>query len=105
MNTIKVKETVENLLRKREHLRDDDNKLIASYWWLELKSKNIDINELSALEFLEMYSKCSLTNAESIRRIRQKLQEEKEFLRGHKYYERKGKIQDKWKKELGYNSK
>ena len=99
-----TKEIVKDLLLNRNHLRDDDNKLISSYWWLELKKKNIDINKLTALDFLEMYSRGNLTNAESIRRVRAKLQEDNESLRGSKYYKRKGKIQDKWKQELGYRS-
>jgi hypothetical protein len=74
------KELVTQLLNQHPHLRDDDNKLIATIWKKELKS-----NSHSALEFLQMYADKRLTNAESIRRCRAKIQELSPELRGLKY--------------------
>jgi peptide deformylase len=34
--------------------------------------------------------------------MRRKIQEEHPHLRGRLYVDRKGKLQDKWKKDLGY---
>ena len=74
------KELIIQLLNQHPHLRDDDNKLIATIWKKELKS-----NSHTALEFLQMYADKRLTNAESIRRCRAKIQELSPELRGLKY--------------------
>jgi len=74
------KELIIQLLNLHPHLRDDDNKLIATIWKKELNS-----NSHTALEFLQMYADKRLTNAESIRRCRAKIQELSPELRGLKY--------------------
>ena len=43
---------------------------------------------MSAFEFLKLYSECKLTSPESIRRMRQKLQEENLELRGKSWNKR-----------------
>ena len=101
---MKTKEVIKKLLTKYPNLKDNDNKLIANYWNLELKDKNKDINVMTASELLSMYAQSQLTNAETIRRMRAKLQEEVPSLRGKAYELRKGTIQDKWRKELGYEN-
>tara|TARA_R110000764_G_scaffold17660_1_gene48396 strand:- start:203 stop:511 length:309 start_codon:yes stop_codon:yes gene_type:complete len=101
---MKTKEIIKNLLTKYPNLKDNDNKLIANYWNLELKNKNKDINILTASDLLSMYAQSQLTNAETIRRMRAKLQEEVPSLRGRAYELRKGTIQDKWRKDLGYEN-
>ena len=101
MNT---KDTIRKILLEKPHLRDNDNKLIASYWYRELSSKNIDANDITALDFLHKYADNELTNAETIRRMRAKLQEDEPSLRGKAYAIRKGKIQEQWKKDLGYEN-
>ena len=101
---MKTKEIIKNLLTKYPNLKDNDNKLIANYWNLELKNKNKDINILTASDLLSMYAQSQLTNAETIRRMRAKLQEEIPSLRGRAYELRKGTIQDKWRKDLGYEN-
>ena len=99
---MKTKETIRKILLEKPHLRDNDNKLIASFWYRELNSKNIDSEEITALNFLHKYADNELTNAESIRRMRAKLQEEEPGLRGEAYKIRKGKLQEEWRKNLGY---
>jgi len=74
------KELIKQLLRDYPHLRDDDNKLIATIWKMELKPSSH-----TALEFLQLYADKQLTNAESIRRCRAKIQELNPGLRGVKY--------------------
>lgn len=85
-----TKDRVEGLIRDYPHLRDDDNKLMATIWWSECYK---DV-ELSAREFLEMFSKGVLTNPESIRRCRAKIQEQDSSLRGEFYKQKKndGKV-------------
>ena len=99
---MKTKEEVEKLLEIKPHLRDSDPKLIATYWFNELKRKNIEPTEINGLEFMKMFADSKLTNIKTIERMRRKLQEEKPNLRGKLYRARKETIQDQWKKDLGY---
>lgn len=81
-----AKERVEHLLRKTPHLRDDDNKLIATYHYNEIGAENVQ--KMPAMEFLHLYADGKLTSSESIRRVRAKLQETNPELRGKKYNRR-----------------
>ena len=99
MNT---KEALKKLLEKTPHLRDSDPKLICTYWYEELKDKGIDPNKINGLEFMQMFANSKLTNIKTIERMRRKLQEESPELRGKLYTDRKGRLQEQWKKDLGY---
>ena len=77
-----IKDRVKALLVKHPHLRDSDNKLIATVWKFDLYKVDIDPMELNANAFLQLYADNELTNSETIRRVRQKLQEENPELRG-----------------------
>mgnify|MGYP003134190393 FL=1 len=101
---MKTKEEVEKLLEIKPHLRDSDPKLIATYWFNELKRKNIEPTEINGLEFMKMFADSKLTNIKTIERMRRKLQEEQPNLRGKLYRARKETIQDQWKKDLGYGN-
>jgi hypothetical protein len=90
-----IKEKVKILLEENPHLRNSDERLIANIWFNE--SNGVD----NKYQFLLLYSQGKLTNAESIRRCRQKIQEECEHLRGTLYFKRQLN-QDKIKQELGY---
>lgn len=78
-----IKNKVRELLAKYPQLRDDDNSLMASFWRTELLDDGYFLSD-----FLEAYSDGRLTNSESIRRVRQSLQEKNPELRGKKYAER-----------------
>ena len=99
---MKTKDIVKTLLIQKPHLRDSDPKLIATYWFNELKKKHIDPAEINGLEFMKMFADSKLTNIKTIERMRRKLQEEHPELRGKLYKVRKETIQDQWKKDLGY---
>ena len=101
---MKTKETIKKLLENKPHLRDSDNRLICTYWFMELKRKEIDPNKINGLEFMQLYAESKLTNTETIRRQRAKLQEECPELRGKVYEDRQGVIQNKWRKDLGYEN-
>ena len=101
---MKTKEVVKQLLIDKPHLRDSDPKLIATYWFNELKVKKIDPNKINGLEFMQMFANGKLTNIKTIERMRRKLQEECPELRGKIYVARKGTIQDQWRKDLGYET-
>jgi hypothetical protein len=102
---MKTKEIIKQMMLDKPHLKDNDNKLIAAYWFKELKHLNVDSKTITALDFLHKYANAELTNAETIRRMRAKLQEEHPELRGRAYEIRQEAIQNKWRNELGYDSK
>ena len=94
---MKTKDKVKFWLNKYPSLRDDDNRLSANIWADELGDADI-----TAQDFLALYAANKLTSAPSIKRARAKLQEEEPKYRGEKYNLRKGILQNKWRKELGY---
>lgn len=77
-----IKDRVKALLVVYPHLRDNDNRLIATMWKLDLLNKKLIPDDLNATNFLFLYADNRLTNAETIRRVRQKIQEENPELRG-----------------------
>lgn len=93
------KQLIINLLTDKPHLRDNDSALIANIWWRELMDKGQ--MGASAFDVLKMFSEGKLSNPESIRRSRQKIQEEQPELRGESYRARH-KEQDNVKEQLGY---
>ena len=100
---MKTKDKVKYWLDKHPHLRDDDNKLSANIWSQELIALGLG-SDNTIIEFLRLYSNNKLTSAPSIKRARAKLQEEESKYRGEKYNLRKGILQDKWRKDLGYKT-
>jgi len=97
---MKTKDIVKQLLTKKPHLKDNDNRLCCYIWYNELKAMGFN----PPLEFLKLYAEGKLTLAPSIKRARAKLQEECPEFRGEKYNLRKGKIQNQWRKDLGYET-
>jgi hypothetical protein len=75
----KSKDKVSYLLRNHPKLRDSDYKLIATYWHKEIGE---DISSMSAFDLLKKIAEGKLTSSESIRRVRQKIQEDNPELRG-----------------------
>ena len=76
---------VKHLLKNYPHLRDNDNKLMANIWAEDMRGLGLDPKFSPAMSLLGLYASGDLTNSESIRRTRQKLQEEFPLLRGNKY--------------------
>jgi hypothetical protein len=87
-------ELVKILLEKHPHLRDNDNKLLANIWYI--RSEKLDEG---AMDFLNTIAEGKLPSSESIRRVRQKLQELNPKLRG-KLYNKRHKMQTQVKQEL-----
>ena len=100
---MKTKDEITILLTNDKRLRDSDAKLIARFWTNELKAKNINTQDITAHEFLTMYATNRLHNVEGLTRMRRKVQEENEHLRGKFYKERQTTQQNKMKAKLGYN--
>ena len=99
---MKTKDKVKYWLDKYSSLRDDDNRLCSNIWAEELTILGFGHIKAPIFEFLRLYSNNKLTSAPSIIRARRKLQEEEPKYRGDKYNLRKGILQDKWRKDLGY---
>ena len=78
-----VKQRVRNILETNKEARDCDRLLISIIW----KQDSVFIEDKN--EFLELLINGELTSPETIRRCRQRLQEENETLRGYKYKLRK----------------
>lgn len=89
MNQIKL--IVQRLLEEQPALRDNDNLLMSRIW---KEQSNI-------LNFFQRFESGKLHSPETIRRARQKLQEDLPHLRGE-LYEVRQKRQEKVKQELGY---
>jgi len=80
---------VKHLLEKHEHLRNDDYKLIATLFRMDIREKlNQDPNKALAMDFFKLYASEKATNAQSVIRIRCKLQVEFPHLRGNVWYKR-----------------
>ena len=76
-----IKDRVKALLVKHPHLRNSDSKLTATIWQQDLLNKGLG-GYMTSREFLSFYADGILSNAETIRRVRQKLQEENPELKG-----------------------
>jgi hypothetical protein len=81
-----IKDKVAFILQNKPKVRDDDNMLLASFFVYEIGMDKV--NEMNAMDLLKMIAYGQLPSTESIRRVRQKLQEQNPELRGEKYYER-----------------
>ena len=101
---MKTKDKVIKWIVKYPTLRDDDNRLCANIWAEEMSDLGLGDIDVPYIKFLELYSANKLTSAPSIKRARAKLQEEEPKYRGEKYNLRKGILQDKWRKDLGYEN-
>tara|TARA_R100000084_G_scaffold60688_1_gene25894 strand:- start:308 stop:619 length:312 start_codon:yes stop_codon:yes gene_type:complete len=101
VNIRSTKVRVQKLLLKTEYLRDNDDKLIATVLFQDIRRMGYNPADVSGLFVLDLLAKGKLTNPESIRRSRAKLQENHPELRGEVYKKRQEKAQ-RIKKDLGY---
>jgi hypothetical protein len=99
MRIRKSKDIVEKLLTEQPHLRDDDNRLLASVWYIEIKQMDLNPINMTGSEVLSLIAHKKLGNAESVRRSRARLQEVNPKLRG-KVYAQRHKHTDDVKDEL-----
>ena len=90
-----VKDKVRFLLQTNPALRDNDMKLIATYYFHEIGKEEID--SLNAYELLTKISSSKMTNFETIRRLRMQLQQHDESLRGSEYKNRKKRVDPTFK--------
>ena len=93
-----IKDKVQKLITENPHLRDNDEKLMANIWYQESEEKGVE----SLFDFLRRYSNGEFSNSESIRRIRQKIQETNPELRGSAYKNRTTEKVTEVRQDLGY---
>jgi hypothetical protein len=84
-----VKQRVKSILETNKNTRDCDRELIAEIWEKDIKDYCRIPYQISGRDLLNMLKDGQLTSSETIRRCRQRLQEENETLRGYKYKLRK----------------
>ncbi len=79
-----IKPKVAALIKIKEELRDNDNKLLANFW-----STEIDYKAMSGEEVFKAIADGELTSPESIARMKRKLQAQFPQLRGKEYDNRR----------------
>ena len=94
----KTKEKVITLLQQHPHLRDSDERLVATFWMTEAGGKDA-LERMTSLEFLMKYIEGVYTSSDSITRMRRKVQEDNESLRGQTYYKRQ-KLEKEFREEI-----
>ena len=82
------KDLIESILTDYKESRDSDEGLTTLVWSIQLGSLGYGIGQMSCLDFMDVLASKKITNPESIRRTRQKLQQDKPELRGDKYQAR-----------------
>ena len=95
MITSEIKDNVTYLLRNFPETKDCDLKLVAKYW--------NHFDECHASVTINQIYNGHVTHFESIRRIRQKLQETNEELRGLRYKTRKNKLEKEVREQVKAN--
>tara|TARA_R100000808_G_C2148051_1_gene156124 strand:+ start:1784 stop:2188 length:405 start_codon:yes stop_codon:yes gene_type:complete len=95
----KVGDRVKDLLENYPHLRDNDNKLVATIWKEDIIHAGFKAKSITALHFLHIFADGNLTSSSAIRRVRRKLQEELPELRG-KIYNKRHKLEGEVRQEI-----
>jgi len=81
-----LKPKVEILLRKNPRCRDSDSILFATMYFIEIGEVNL--KNMNGFDLLKIISEDRLPSYDTIARVRRKLQNEDESLRGESYNER-----------------
>lgn len=81
-------EVFELLSNGKDLYKDNDNALCARIWANRFEKEGLNIEEISAKKFLNIYATMGLPSSDSITRQRRKLQELHPELRGASYVER-----------------
>jgi hypothetical protein len=84
-----MKSLVCQWLERYPQLRDDDSKLVANIWADYIGYDNLD--KITSRQLLQLFADGNLPQFETIRRTRQKIQEQNAHLRGNAYIERKNR--------------
>ena len=95
-----IQQRVAAVLLKHPETKDDDRMLTAYYWTMQMADEGLRLETFD--DFKREYTFGKLTDAQTITRIRRKLQMERPQFRGKKYLQKMAK-QQKVKSDLGYS--
>lgn len=93
-----LQDVVQALLEKFPEFKDDDNRLIAHIWWKHLKNNDIP-EDIITMDFLKLYAKGEIPQADMITRARRKVQQDFPHLRG-KVWEERHKLKEEVRKGI-----
>lgn len=100
MNDLTI-QRVAAILLKHPETRDNDRMLCVYYWQQQLLDSGRNPNTMDIADFFMAYTFTDLSDAQTITRLRRKLQMEQPEYRGKKWAEKQAK-QEKVKEDLGY---
>ena len=103
MNDLTI-QRVAAILLKHPETRDNDRMLCVYYWQQQLLDSGRNPNTMDIADFFMAYTFTDLSDAQTITRLRRKLQMERQQFRGKKWAEKQAK-QEKVKQDLGYGQK
>lgn len=93
-----IKNDVRELLIRYPEYRDNDNRLIAAFYYVKYGGKET-FEQLTAMQFLFDFAEGRFPLPDYITRVRRKLQEQEPSLRGEKWLERH-KLEDETREEI-----
>lgn len=85
---------VKAYLKSDAKYREDDEVLVARYWYDELVEQKLAPGVMTGIGFLKAYAEGRLTPADIITRARRKAQEDDTSLQGEKWNQRHGMAED-----------
>ena len=94
-----IEQRVAAVLLKHPETKNDDRMLTCYYWTMQMADEGIRLETFD--DFKREYTFGKLTDAQTITRLRRKLQMERPIFRGSKYLDKMAK-QQKVKLDLGY---
>lgn len=83
---IKIKDTVHRILKEQSDTRDNDRLLLLKVWAEQVPELR---GNMSFVDFSKIYLSGKLVDTESVRRSRQKIQEQNPELKGNFHHKRK----------------
>lgn len=93
---------VTKILEDYPYARDNDNHLLSIIWGEDIQSsKDRTVDKfMTTVQFLQLLSDGKLTNFESVRRVRQKIQADNPALRGSNYNKRQDELEREVREEI-----
>ena len=101
MNDLTI-QRVAAILLKHPETRDNDRMLCIYYWQQQLLDSGRNPSSMDIADFFMAYTFNSLSDAQTITRLKRKLQMDRPQFRGKRWAERQAK-QEQVKKDLGYD--
>ena len=103
MNDLTI-QRVAAILLKHPETRDNDRILCVYYWQQQLLDTGRNPSKMDIADFFMAYTFTEISDAQTITRLKRKLQMERPQFRGQRWAERQAK-QEQVKQDLGYGQK